>query len=97
MLVLTAFTGPRPSARHQGCHNDGNPQHNARSNLRWDTPSSNALDAVRHGRHPFASRTSCAAGHPYTEENTRTRKSGARACRECQRASDRARYRRSVA
>lgn len=48
-LVLEAFVGPRPEGL-EGCHNDGDPQNNHLSNLRWDTPSSNRTDAVRHGR-----------------------------------------------
>jgi len=50
VLVLTAFRGPRPRGM-QGCHNDDNRDHNWLSNLRWDTPSANNLDRVRHGGH----------------------------------------------
>ena len=47
-LVLLAFKGP-PPRRHESCHNDGNPEHNHLSNLRWDTRKSNHADRIRHG------------------------------------------------
>jgi len=47
-LVLEAFVGPCPSGM-QGCHNDGVPSNNRLSNLRWDTPTNNHADKVRHG------------------------------------------------
>lgn len=47
-LVLTAFRGQRPHGK-QGCHNDGDRSNNRLANLRWDTPSGNNLDKVRHG------------------------------------------------
>lgn len=42
-LVLEAFVGPRPPGM-QGCHNDNDKDHNALSNLRWDTPKGNIAD-----------------------------------------------------
>lgn len=47
-LELAAFVGERPEG-FEGCHNDGNPQNNALTNLRWDTTSSNQMDRVAHG------------------------------------------------
>ena len=47
-LVMEAFVGLRPQGM-ECCHNDGNPQNNYLSNLRWDTPISNQADRVRHG------------------------------------------------
>lgn len=47
-LVLEAFVGPRPDGAF-GCHNDGAPSNNRAANLRWDTPTNNSLDAVKHG------------------------------------------------
>lgn len=47
-LVLTAFVGPRPPGM-QVAHNDGVPDHNALSNLRWATPSENNRDKEQHG------------------------------------------------
>jgi hypothetical protein len=48
-LVAEAFIGPRPSYRHQCCHNDGDKTHNCAANLRWDTIAGNAKDIVKHG------------------------------------------------
>ena len=47
-LVLLVFAGPCPDGM-QGCHNDGNPDNNAISNLRWDTPKANHRDRLAHG------------------------------------------------
>ena len=47
-LVLEAFVGKRPIGM-ECCHNDGNPQNNHLSNLRWDTAKNNQADRVRHG------------------------------------------------
>lgn len=47
-LVLKAFVGECPEGM-EGCHNDGNPQNNHISNLRWDTPKNNHADKIRHG------------------------------------------------
>lgn len=62
-LVLMAFVGPCPEGM-QACHNDGNARNNHLSNLRWDTPSSNMHDRVKHGTHQNANRTHCPKGHP---------------------------------
>jgi len=47
-LVAFAFLGD-PPPKHECCHNDGNPQHNHISNLRWDTVAANQADRVKHG------------------------------------------------
>lgn len=47
-LILEAFVGPCPDGM-EGCHNDGDPENNAISNLRWDTPFNNTADKNRHG------------------------------------------------
>lgn len=49
-LVLEAFVGPRPDGL-ECCHWDGDAFNNHVSNLRWDTRSANARDALRHGTH----------------------------------------------
>jgi hypothetical protein len=49
-LVLTAFAGPKPHPAMVCCHIDGDKLNNHASNLRWDSPKSNALDAVRRRR-----------------------------------------------
>lgn len=48
-LVLEAFKGIREGM--QCCHNDGDPTNNNLENLRWGTPSENAMDRVSHGTH----------------------------------------------
>jgi hypothetical protein len=47
-LVMEAFVGLRPQGM-ECCHNDGNPQNNHLSNLRWDTSKNNHADKVKHG------------------------------------------------
>lgn len=49
-LVLETFIGPCPEDC-QAAHNDGNPQNNSLSNLRWATKSENQLDRIIHGTH----------------------------------------------
>jgi len=50
-LVLEAFVGPRPPGLIC-CHNDSNSSNQRATNLRWDTYSSNAHDAVAVGSMP---------------------------------------------
>jgi hypothetical protein len=50
ILVARAFLGKRPKGM-QVCHKDGNPANPKLSNLRYDTPTGNALDRHRHGTH----------------------------------------------
>lgn len=90
VLVLESFVGRRPSAEMHGCHNDGNPLNNSVFNLRWDTPSANAQDMVRHGTHHEARKTHCPRKHEYTPENTRLNR-GKRICKTCHRDRERAR------
>jgi hypothetical protein len=47
-LVLTAFVGPPPPGM-ECCHEDGDKWNCRLSNLRWDTPTGNHRDRVRHG------------------------------------------------
>lgn len=89
-LVLEAFAGPRPLdavARHL----DGDPLHNASSNLAWGTQSENMRDRQEHGRDHYLARSHCKNGHEYTIENTYLTARGARQCRACM-AVYRARY-----
>ena len=80
-IVLDAFVGPCPDGM-VACHGDGNPGNNVPTNLRWDTPSSNNLDAVKHGTSYPASRTACPKGHPYDAANTYHARNK-RFCRRC--------------
>ena len=80
-IVAEAFIGTCPPGA-QVRHLDGNPSNNSRENLAYGTPSENAADQVRHGRHRNASKTHCVNGHEFTPENTY--KSGrSRVCRKC--------------
>lgn len=47
-LVLLAFVGPCPEGM-EACHNNGRPEDNRLSNLRWGTRSENHLDKRKHG------------------------------------------------
>lgn len=89
ILVAEAFIGARP-AGHYCCHGDGVKLNNNLVNLRWDTPSGNMQDAVRHGTHfsTFRGRTHCIHGHEFTPENVMLRPGGRR-CRACHRRSTR--------
>lgn len=51
-IVLLTLVG-EPPAGTQCCHNDGDPSNNDLGNLRWDTPSANSADALRHGARPL--------------------------------------------
>lgn len=85
-LVALAFLGPRPDGlviRHL----DGDPTHNALSNICYGTHRENALDTVRHGRHHLASKTHCKHGHLFDADNTQINKDGHRHCRACIRDS----------
>ena len=55
ILVLETFIGPRPSPKHDACHNDGNGSNNYLYNLRWDTKKSNMADQLKHGTRKLGS------------------------------------------
>ena len=86
-LVLAAFIG-EGSPGQVACHNDGDPQNNVVTNLRWDTQSENCLDAVRQGTHVQARKTECPQKHPYAGENLRV-SGGQRYCATCKREAGR--------
>lgn len=88
LLVLTAFAGPAPAGL-EALHHDGDRSNARLENLKWGTRSENMLDQVRHGTHPFASRTHCPKGHPYDESNTYHAPGYVhRKCRTCMRAAN---------
>lgn len=48
-IILEAFCGPPPFENAHAAHNDGNPENNKLTNLRWATPTENQADVNRHG------------------------------------------------
>lgn len=88
-LVLEAFTGPRPLGM-EACHWNDIPGDNRPSNLRWGTRKDNTKDSVRNGTHNMSRKTHCKNGHLFDEANTYIRTDGARTCRACHRADERA-------
>jgi hypothetical protein len=88
-LVLAAFRGPRPPGM-ECCHNDGNSTNDRADNLRWDTPSENSYDRVRHGTHASARKTHCPRDHALAPPNLiGPGKKTKRRCRACVMAGDR--------
>lgn len=83
-LVLDAFIGPLPDG-FVSCHNNGHPGDNRLENLRYDTPSANNFDRVRHGRDHNTQKTHCPNGHEYTPENLVRSRPGRRNCLTCHR------------
>jgi hypothetical protein len=55
-LVVLAFHGRPPSARHLVAHNDGNRTNNTSTNLRWATQAENVSDCRAHGTALIGSR-----------------------------------------
>lgn len=93
VLVLTAFTGPRPAGL-ESLHDDGDPTNNRLANLAWGTRSQNRLDAVRHGTHNATRKKRCPAGHLLVMPNLRAScaRAGYRGCLACHRADGAYRY-----
>lgn len=56
-LVLESFVSDRPD-NMEACHNDGNPENNNLSNLRWGTHKENSSDKIVHGTFQRGSKTS---------------------------------------
>ena len=85
-MVMETFVGPRPDGM-ETLHINGDKLDNRLVNLRYGTKSENGHDSVRHGTHPWASRTHCPQGHEYAPRNTYIGKRGDgrtfRMCRTC--------------
>lgn len=93
-LVLKTFVGPCPPGM-EGCHNDGNFRHNWVDNLRWDTPSSNHFDKVKHGTDHNRNKLTCPRGHLLIVPNlvvVKWERDGWRECLACHRAESNANY-----
>ena len=52
LIVLRAFVGPAPSARHHGAHGNGDRRDNRLENLAWKTPEENEADKHAAGTAP---------------------------------------------
>lgn len=90
-----AHVGPIPAGM---CvlHRCDNPACVRPDHLFLGTMADNSADMIRkgRGRGQFAPKTRCDRGHPFTPDNTRMKKDGAKRCRLCARTADRERYRR---
>lgn len=89
-LVAETFIGPCPEGQ-EVCHENDIKTDNRATNLSYGTRSKNLDDAVRNGRHHWASRDECSRGHKYINENTRIQiRHGRerRVCRACKRIND---------
>lgn len=78
----------RQSGVEDGCHRCDNPPCCNPRHLYVGTRKRNVADAVERSRLWQLRRTHCPAGHPYSGDNLEVRKSGARRCKACTRASD---------
>lgn len=67
-LVLENFVGKCPDGM-EACHNNGNKLDNRLSNLRWDTRSNNAKDAVKHGDASCIRKGENSLHHKLTEQD----------------------------
>lgn len=83
-LVLETFRGPCPDGM-EGCHDNGDLTDNRLANLRWDTPSANAYDRVKHGTHWQANAVECPHGHTLAAPNLdpSAKRLGFRRCHAC--------------
>lgn len=89
--VMRLFAGPRPKGLDIR-HLDGDVMNAHVWNMAYGTPTENAQDTLKHGRHNNASKTHCKRDHPFTEANTYVDRKGRRFCRECARTLGRESY-----
>lgn len=82
-LVLEVFVGPPPPGAY-ALHNDDDRTNNHVTNLRWGTPSENAVDQVRNGVHNHGRKTHCKWGHEFSGDNL-VATERQRSCRACAR------------
>lgn len=78
-----------PSDNPWVCHADGDQLNNTVENLYWGTPTDNAQDRIKHGRHYNVNKTRCPRGHEYTARNTYYNSKSGRSCKECRKESSR--------
>lgn len=94
-LVAWAFIGPQAEGIEVR-HKDDNPLNPAAANLEYGTRSDNQQDRVERGRHHYASRTHCPAGHEFNEANTYWRSPTSRRCRPCKNRRERDRRKKEL-
>lgn len=83
ILVCAAFHGPKPFAKAEVRHLDGDGENNTPDNLRWGTHAENMRDITRHGRHANGSKTACKRGHPFVPGSYDLNSKGGRRCTAC--------------
>jgi hypothetical protein len=71
------------------CHKCDNPPCVNPEHLFLGTNRDNILDCMSKGRHVKSANTTCPQGHPFTPENTKRNRKGARRCTECRRLQGR--------
>ncbi|HJF12519.1 NUMOD4 motif-containing HNH endonuclease [Corynebacterium falsenii] len=89
-VVASAFIGPCPDGMVV-CHGNADATDNRASNLRYDTPSANSFDTVRHGTNHWKNQTHCPYGHQLADPNLVEwfKKKGHRKCKSCARTRSR--------
>ena len=85
-LVMLTFVGPCPAGM-EVCHQNGTPEDDRLTNLRYDTHANNMLDKNEHGTNPQRNRTHCPRGHILASPNLATwhEKRGIMVCLACSR------------
>lgn len=87
-LVTRAFFGPRPADKPHVRHLNGDRTDNRLENLQYGSVAENMRDRVRHGNDANGRKTHCPRGHEYPP----FKPGGARPCKICVSARQKAKY-----